>query len=64
VHGYLDGEQEHCPECGSKTSVWTRVMGYFRPVESFNIGKKGEHRERQHFSEEAARGQTSLFTND
>lgn len=64
VHGYLDGEQEHCPECGSKTSVWTRVMGYFRPVDSFNIGKKGEHKERQHFTEEAAQGQTSLFTHD
>lgn len=64
VHGYLDGEQAHCSECGSKTSVWTRVMGYFRPVDSFNIGKKGEHKERQHFTEEAAQGQTSLFTHD
>ena len=31
--------------------VWTRVMGYYRPVASFNIGKKGEHYERKHFQE-------------
>ena len=34
--------------------VWTRVMGYHRPVSSFNIGKKGEYHERQMFSESAA----------
>ena len=31
--------------------VYTRVMGYHRPVESFNIGKKGEHKQRTHFRE-------------
>lgn len=51
THGYLNGEQPECPKCGAKTSVWTRVMGYFRPVDSFNTGKKGEHRERVHFRE-------------
>ena len=51
THGYLDGEQPECPHCGEKTSVWTRVMGYFRPVSSFNLGKKGEHAEREHFIE-------------
>jgi hypothetical protein len=35
----------------TKCLVYTRVMGYHRPVESFNIGKKGEHRQRTHFSE-------------
>ncbi|HRN99210.1 MAG TPA: anaerobic ribonucleoside-triphosphate reductase, partial [Flavobacterium sp.] len=35
----------------SKCLVYTRVMGYHRPVESFNIGKKGEHRQRRHFTE-------------
>jgi len=52
-HGYLKGEQPTCPHCGETTQVWTRVMGYFRPVDSFNIGKKGEHRERKHFTEAA-----------
>jgi len=51
-HGYLNGEQPACPHCGAQTKVWTRVMGYFRPVDSFNTGKKGEHAERVHFREE------------
>ena len=55
THGYLNGEQPECPECGSKTNVWTRVMGYFRPVDSFNTGKKGEHKERTHFREKQDR---------
>jgi Anaerobic ribonucleoside-triphosphate reductase len=39
-----DEERQPC-------EVWTRVMGYHRPVASFNIGKKGEHNERKHFQE-------------
>ena len=39
-----DAERQRC-------EVWTRVMGYHRPVASFNVGKKGEHCERQFFSE-------------
>ena len=39
-----DEERQRC-------EVWTRVMGYHRPVASFNIGKKGEHRERRFFRE-------------
>jgi hypothetical protein len=35
----------------TKCLVYTRVMGYHRPVESFNIGKKGEHKQRKHFKE-------------
>ena len=38
-----------------RCEVWTRVMGYHRPVASFNIGKKGEHCERRFFAEERAR---------
>jgi ribonucleoside-triphosphate reductase len=49
THGYLNGEQHNCPHCNKKTQVWTRVMGYHRPVDSFNIGKKGEHLERVMF---------------
>jgi ribonucleoside-triphosphate reductase len=52
THGYLNGEKPECPECEEKTKVWTRVMGYFRPVDSFNIGKQGEHHERKFFREE------------
>ena len=42
---------EKLEEKRSKCIVYTRVMGYHRPVESFNIGKKGEHRERSYFVE-------------
>ncbi|WP_366799981.1 anaerobic ribonucleoside-triphosphate reductase [uncultured Cytophaga sp.] len=38
-------------ELRTKCLVYTRVMGYHRPVESFNIGKKGEHKQRTQFSE-------------
>lgn len=37
--------------CGGEMEVWTRVMGYFRPVSSFNTGKKGEHHERLPFAQ-------------
>ncbi len=50
-HGYIKGEHNECPSCGHETEVWTRVMGYHRPVQSFNRGKKSEHRERKHFVE-------------
>ena len=42
-----DDERQRC-------EVWTRVMGYHRPVASFNVGKKGEHCERRFFREERA----------
>ena len=62
VHGYLAGEHKTCEKCAAlhpgaepvECEVWTRVMGYFRPVRSFNIGKKGEYAERQMFTEDAA----------
>ncbi len=53
-HGYLAGEQPKCPKCERETLVWTRVMGYHRPVSSFNLGKKGEHMQRKHFRENAS----------
>lgn len=64
IHGYLEGEQPTCPRCASQfpdrapqeCEVWTRVMGYFRPVSSFNIGKKGEHAERLPFKEALQQG--------
>ena len=53
-HGYLAGEHPTCPQCHDACEVWTRVMGYHRPVSSFNIGKLGEHAERTPFRETAA----------
>lgn len=46
----IDVLNQH-PELRTKCLVYTRVMGYHRPVESFNIGKKGEHKQRTHFRE-------------
>jgi anaerobic ribonucleoside-triphosphate reductase len=43
-----DAERQRC-------EIWTRVMGYHRPVSSFNLGKQGEFHERTYFREEAAR---------
>ena len=54
AHGYLSGEHPRCPNCDAGCEVWTRVMGYFRPVSSFNIGKRGEHAERVTFREDLA----------
>ena len=53
-HGYLDGEQSTCPQCETQgieqgCEVWTRVMGYHRPISSFNIGKKQEYADRKNF---------------
>ncbi len=45
-HGYLDGEQFSCPECGNDTEVWSRVVGYLRPVQNFHKGKKAEYSDR------------------
>ncbi|MCI2958462.1 ribonucleoside triphosphate reductase [Agromyces atrinae] len=50
-HGYRSGEHVACPDCGAECEVWTRVMGYFRPISSFNIGKKGEAAERLYFDQ-------------
>lgn len=46
--------QKHQDE-RTKCVVYTRVMGYFRPIESFNLGKKGEHKERIQFCENSAK---------
>ena len=52
THGYLRGEHHECPKCGESSEVWTRVMGYHRPVASFNKGKRSEFNERIHFVQE------------
>ena len=64
-HGYLSGEHAFCPKCDAvgvddegaekarqPCEVWTRVMGYHRPVSAYNPGKKSEHEERAHFRED------------
>ena len=49
-HGYLTGNQPACPQCGETTEVYSRVVGYLRPVAQWNNGKKEEFKERKSFS--------------
>jgi len=56
VHGYLRGEQEVCPKCGAETEVWTRVVGFHRPVKNWNKGKREEYRQRKAFDMQKASG--------
>ena len=46
-HGYLTGEQYTCPHCGKKTEVYSRITGYYRPVQNWNDGKSQEFRDRK-----------------
>jgi len=45
-HGYLQGEQQNCPTCGGEAEVYTRIVGYYRPVSQWNKGKQMEYDDR------------------
>lgn len=46
-HGYIPGEQYTCPKCGQTTEVYSRITGYYRPVQNWNDGKAQEFRDRK-----------------
>ena len=46
-HGYIAGEVYECPTCGAKTEVYSRITGYYRPVQNWNDGKSEEFKERK-----------------
>jgi ribonucleoside-triphosphate reductase len=48
-HGYIPGEHFSCPECNSETDVYSRIVGYMRPVNQWNKGKKQEFKDRKLF---------------
>ena len=48
-HGYLTGEQFTCPECGETAEVYSRITGYYRPVQNWNAGKTQEYKERKEY---------------
>ncbi len=48
-HGYIDGKHEKCPDCGNSTEIYDRVVGYLRPVSSWNKGKQEEFKQRVRF---------------
>ncbi len=45
-HGYLKGQHPTCPHCGAETEVYSRIVGYLRPVRTWNDGKQQEFRDR------------------
>ena len=47
THGYLSGEHFNCPECGAPAEVYSRITGYYRPVQNWNDGKSEEFKERK-----------------
>ncbi len=47
THGYVSGEHKICPDCGSDCEVYSRIVGYIRPVKQWNKGKKAEFKNRK-----------------
>jgi ribonucleoside-triphosphate reductase len=52
-HGYLQGEQASCPHCAETCEIYSRVVGFLRPVEQWNNGKKAEFVMREHYDKAA-----------
>ncbi|MCE1189837.1 MAG: ribonucleoside triphosphate reductase [Ignavibacteria bacterium] len=48
--GYLPGEENECPRCGKESEVYSRVVGYLRPVKQWNLGKQEEYNQRKTFA--------------
>ncbi len=48
-HGYIKGEHQKCPKCDSKCEVYSRVVGFYRPISQWNDGKTAEFKMRKHF---------------
>ena len=53
-HGYIEGEQYTCPVCGEKTEVYSRITGYYRPVQNWNDGKAQEFKDRKTYNTETS----------
>jgi ribonucleoside-triphosphate reductase len=53
-HGYLSGEHFTCPKCGKKAEVYSRITGYYRPVQNWNDGKTQEYKNRKLYDGAAA----------
>ena len=49
-HGYITGEHFTCPKCGKDTEVWSRITGYYRPVQNWNDGKVQEFKDRKEYN--------------
>jgi ribonucleoside-triphosphate reductase len=53
-HGYMRGERPNCPDCGKSAEIYSRVVGYFRPVRNWNKGKQEEFKQRLEYKEKIA----------
>ncbi|MGB9854702.1 MAG: ribonucleoside triphosphate reductase, partial [Candidatus Bathyarchaeales archaeon] len=60
THGYLNGEQKQCPKCGASCEVYSRVVGYLRPVDQWNDGKQAEFAIRRTFEKAVVIPQASV----
>ena len=59
-HGYISGEVYQCPHCGEKTEVYSRITGYYRPVQNWNDGKTQEYKDRLVYAEKKLTGKSPL----
>jgi len=69
THGYLSGEQFTCPHCGGKAEVYSRITGYYRPVQNWNEGKTQEYKNRkiydiEHSRDISTKSQNGIESND
>jgi len=55
THGYIAGEEYNCPYCGGRTEVYSRITGYYRPVQNWNAGKSQEYKNRLNYDVAASR---------
>ena len=53
-HGYISGEEYTCPKCGAKTEVYSRITGYYRPIQNWNDGKSEEFKNRKVYHPETS----------
>ena len=60
-HGYLAGEQYECPHCHEKTEVYSRITGYYRPVQNWNDGKTQEWHDRKTYQPDNSTLKKCLF---
>ena len=63
-HGYIAGEQYTCPICGRKTEVYSRITGYYRPVQNWNDGKSQEFADRKTYKPDLSAAPTAADVSD
>jgi anaerobic ribonucleoside-triphosphate reductase len=61
-HGYLVGEVKYCPVCGEGTEIYSRITGYYRPVQNWNDGKAQEFKDRRTYDVNKTRKELILVT--